>query len=88
MRSDPIVEAVEAHAYTIPTDLPEADGTAAWDSTTLVVVFVQAGGLEGVGYTYADASAALVVAGQAGAWTQARRCRAVRRARRTLDGRS
>ena len=47
-----------------PTDLPEADGTAAWDSTTLVVVFVQAGGLEGVGYTYADASAALVVAGK------------------------
>ncbi len=64
MRSDPIVEAVEAHAYTIPTDLPEADGTAAWDSTTLVIVFARAGGVEGLGYTYADASAALLVIGK------------------------
>ena len=64
MRSDPIVEAAEAHAYTIPTDIPEADGTAAWDSTTVVLAFVRAGGLEGLGYTYADASAAAVVTGK------------------------
>ena len=25
-------------SYRIPTDMPEADGTLAWDSTTLVVV--------------------------------------------------
>jgi L-alanine-DL-glutamate epimerase-like enolase superfamily enzyme len=43
-------------AYTIPTDKPEADGTIAWDSTTLVVVEVDAGGETGLGYTYASAS--------------------------------
>jgi hypothetical protein len=32
------IEKVEASAYTIPTDQPEADGTMHWDSTTLVVV--------------------------------------------------
>ena len=30
-------------ATTIPTDAPEADGTIAWDSTTLIVVHVEAG---------------------------------------------
>jgi len=40
-------------AYTIPTDLPEADGTLAWDTTTLVVVELdlQAGG-SGLGFAY------------------------------------
>ena len=28
--------------FTIPTDKPEADGTIAWDSTTLIVVEVPA----------------------------------------------
>ena len=31
-------------AYTIPTDAPESDGTLEWDSTTIVVVEVAAGG--------------------------------------------
>ena len=43
---------VRACAYTVPTDRPEADGTFAWDSTTLVVVHVDAGGKAGLGYTY------------------------------------
>ena len=47
---------VKASAYTIPTDAPEADGTLEWDSTTLVVVEVEAGGETGLGYTYSDAS--------------------------------
>ncbi len=55
------ITAVNARAYTIPTDAPEADGTFAWDSTTLVVVHVAAGGETGVGYTYADESAAVLV---------------------------
>ncbi|MFM0619676.1 enolase C-terminal domain-like protein [Paraburkholderia nemoris] len=42
-------------AYTIPTDKPEADGTITWNSTTLVVVEVDAGGRTGLGYTYASA---------------------------------
>jgi len=58
----PIVR-VEATAYTIPTDAPEADGTIAWDNTTLVVVEVTAGGKAGLGYTYADPSAASIARG-------------------------
>jgi L-alanine-DL-glutamate epimerase-like enolase superfamily enzyme len=43
-----------AAAYVIPTSSPESDGTLAWDSTTLVVVEISAGGEKGLGYTYAD----------------------------------
>ncbi|WP_250501090.1 enolase C-terminal domain-like protein [Caballeronia sp. GAWG1-5s-s] len=55
------IEAVRARAYTIPTDRPEADGTYAWNSTTLVVAEVSAAGKTGIGYTYNDASAAKLV---------------------------
>lgn len=50
------IQRVTARAYKIPTDLPEADGTLAWDSTTLVLVEIEAGGKTGLGYTYADAA--------------------------------
>ena len=50
------VSAVRAQAYKIPTDKREADGTFAWDHTTLVVVEVEGGGERGLGYTYSDAS--------------------------------
>jgi L-alanine-DL-glutamate epimerase-like enolase superfamily enzyme len=50
------IEKLKAAAYTIPTDGPEADGTFAWDATTMVLARVFAGGREGVGFTYADAS--------------------------------
>jgi L-alanine-DL-glutamate epimerase-like enolase superfamily enzyme len=53
---DASIGRVTASAYTIPTDAPEADGTLEWDSTTLVVVEVEAGGETGLGYTYSDAS--------------------------------
>ncbi|MBL0705823.1 enolase C-terminal domain-like protein [Sinomonas cellulolyticus] len=46
------VAALTAAAYTIPTDAPEADGTFAWDSTTIVVVQATAGDATGLGYTY------------------------------------
>jgi L-alanine-DL-glutamate epimerase-like enolase superfamily enzyme len=52
------VDAVEATAFTVPTDAPEADGTLSWTSTTLVIVQVTAGELVGTGYTYAPAAAA------------------------------
>jgi L-alanine-DL-glutamate epimerase-like enolase superfamily enzyme len=52
------VTALEASAYRIPTDAPEADGTLAWDSTVLVRVTAEAGGVAGWGYTYATVSAA------------------------------
>jgi L-alanine-DL-glutamate epimerase-like enolase superfamily enzyme len=49
-----------ARAYTIPTDAPEADGTIAWDSTTLILVELNAGDQAGIGYTYAHRTAAVV----------------------------
>jgi L-alanine-DL-glutamate epimerase-like enolase superfamily enzyme len=55
------IERVEAAAYKIPTDAPEADGTFEWDSTTLVVVELTAGGHRGLGYTYTDAVAAELI---------------------------
>ena len=55
------VSGVHAAAYRIPTDAPEADGTFAWDATTLIVVHVQAGDRSGLGYTYADASVAALI---------------------------
>ncbi|PRX22359.1 L-alanine-DL-glutamate epimerase-like enolase superfamily enzyme [Paraburkholderia sp. BL18I3N2] len=50
------ITAVRAHAYRIPTDAPEADGTFEWNATTLVVVEVDAAGQSGIGYTYSDKS--------------------------------
>jgi L-alanine-DL-glutamate epimerase-like enolase superfamily enzyme len=55
------VEELEVGAYTIPTDEPEADGTLAWDATTLVVVLAHGAGECGLGYTYADVSTAKLV---------------------------
>src|SRR5579875_3471189 len=48
-------------AYTIPTDTqPESDGTAQWDSTTIVVVELTADGVSGIGYSYCNQAAAQV----------------------------
>src|SRR5579883_479286 len=56
------VERIEASAYKIPTDGPEADGTLSWDSTTIVVVRAHAGGIHGLGYSYGHQAAAQLVA--------------------------
>jgi L-alanine-DL-glutamate epimerase-like enolase superfamily enzyme len=56
-----VVEQLDVTAYTIPTDAPESDGTLEWDSTTIVVVEVVAGGERGLGYTYCDVAAAKLV---------------------------
>jgi L-alanine-DL-glutamate epimerase-like enolase superfamily enzyme len=53
--------ALDVSAYTIPTDEPESDGTLEWSSTTIVVVEAHAGGETGLGYTYADPSAAQLI---------------------------
>jgi L-alanine-DL-glutamate epimerase-like enolase superfamily enzyme len=56
------VDALEVQGvYTIPTDAPEADGTHAWDSTTMVLVRARSGDTTGIGWTYAPAAAAGVV---------------------------
>jgi L-alanine-DL-glutamate epimerase-like enolase superfamily enzyme len=60
-REWPAIDRLDAAAYTIPTDAPESDGTLEWDSTTIVVVDVHAGGTAGLGYSYADASAAMLI---------------------------
>jgi L-alanine-DL-glutamate epimerase-like enolase superfamily enzyme len=52
---------VEVGAYTVPTDAPEADGTLAWEATTIVVVHARGGGEVGLGYTYAGVAAATLV---------------------------
>jgi L-alanine-DL-glutamate epimerase-like enolase superfamily enzyme len=59
--NNPKIEHVAIAAYTIPTDAPEGDGTYIWDSTTLVVADVSAGGTRGIGYTYADSATARVM---------------------------
>ncbi len=60
-RSDPIIERVEARVYTVPTDEPEADGTIAWDSTTMVLVQAYSGAVVGTGWTYGAAECGAVV---------------------------
>lgn len=59
--TDVTIEKLDVSAYTIPTDSPEADGTYHWDSTTIVVVEVTAGGRRSVGYTYADIATATLI---------------------------
>jgi L-alanine-DL-glutamate epimerase-like enolase superfamily enzyme len=61
--SEQPIDRVTAAAYTIPTDGPEADGTLAWDSTTVVVVQVCSAGVSGVGWTYGDAACAALING-------------------------
>src|SRR4051812_47071919 len=55
------IEQVRAAAFRIPTDAPEADGTFAWQDTTLVLVEIDAGGQTGLGYSYAAVAAADIV---------------------------
>lgn len=55
------VERLTVSTYTVPTDLPESDGTLEWDKTTLVLVHVTAAGKTGIGYTYADSATATLI---------------------------
>ena len=49
---DTPVERLEVQTYRIPTDYPEADGTYALESTTVVIVQAYGGEKVGLGYTY------------------------------------
>src|SRR3954451_16528335 len=55
------IQSIAVSAYRIPTSSPESDGTNAWTQTTMVLAGVSAGGQTGIGYTYADASAASII---------------------------
>ena len=63
MTTDTEVRSLDAAAYVIPTDAPEADGTLSWDATTLVVVHAQAAGATGLGWTYSTPGAVPVITG-------------------------
>ena len=55
------VEKIDVSAYTIPTDYPESDGTYAWNSTTMILVELHAGGVVGIGYTYTGTAAVRLI---------------------------
>lgn len=55
------VDRLAVRAYTVPTDAPESDGTLEWDRTTMVLVQLFCGDVVGTGYSYTDASAALLI---------------------------
>ena len=55
------IDDLNVSVFEIPTDAPESDGTFEWTSTTLVVVEASAGGVTGLGYTYADTATAELI---------------------------
>jgi L-alanine-DL-glutamate epimerase-like enolase superfamily enzyme len=59
MAGEPKISSGTSRAYTIPTDAPEADGTIAWISTTLIVVELHAGDITGIGYSYGHSASAM-----------------------------
>lgn len=61
MQSKVPVTSLKVSAYTIPTDSHEADGTAEWDSTTMILVELEGGGKMGIGYTYGNAAIAYII---------------------------
>jgi len=57
----PSVQRLTVSTYTVPTDLPESDGTLDWRKTTLVLVQAAAAGKTGLGYAYADSATATLI---------------------------
>src|SRR4051794_24886401 len=55
------VESLTVGTYTVPTDAPEADGTMSWDSTTMVLVRLEAHGCTGLGWTYGPGACASTI---------------------------
>ena len=56
------LDGLTTSVFRVPTDAPEADGTFAWDATTLMLVEVRAtGGACGIGWSYTAGAAAAVV---------------------------
>jgi len=60
--SGPKLADLQTRVYRIPTDRPEADGTTAWDATTMLLVeAVAESGERGLGFSYCAAAAEGVV---------------------------
>lgn len=60
---DPTIDRLNVSAYTVPTDVPEADGTLSWNSTTLVLAQAYSGDTVGTGWTYGPPACASIVSG-------------------------
>ena len=56
-----LISDLKVFVFKIPTDLPEADGTIKWNSTTTVLTEITAGNNKGIGYTYANEAAAVII---------------------------
>ena len=61
--SDVRIEDVRAAAFRVPTEQLESDGTLEWESVTLVLAEVDAGGQTGLGYTYSSPATAELITG-------------------------
>src|SRR5947207_3407144 len=61
MLHNSLINRLAVGAYTVPTDLPESDGTLEWTSTTIVIVEAFAAGQRGIGFTYADTATAELI---------------------------
>jgi L-alanine-DL-glutamate epimerase-like enolase superfamily enzyme len=61
VKSECPIRSIKTSVYKIPTDLPESDGTIQWDSTTLVLVEIEAEGEIGLGFTYAHEATSEVI---------------------------
>lgn len=58
------VERLDVSTYVVPTEVPEGDGTLAWDATTVVVVEPRLrDGTTGLGYAFGDRAVATLVEG-------------------------
>src|SRR4051812_24068163 len=61
-RPETMIDRIDARACRLPTEHgPESDGTAVWNSTTMVIAEVHAAGVTGTGYSYVDAAAVGVI---------------------------
>ncbi len=74
MTEGPLISTLRAEAYRIPTDTPESDGTLSWESTSLVLVQLEAGDEAGLGYTYADRALVPLLLGLLGEVLKGRDC--------------
>jgi L-alanine-DL-glutamate epimerase-like enolase superfamily enzyme len=57
----PPVERLDVSVYTVPLEEPESDGTFTWTDTTVVVVEPEAGGVRGLGFSYATGACAPLI---------------------------
>lgn len=55
------IDSLSVSVCSIPTDLPESDGTFAWNKTVIVIVEIKSHDIIGIGYTYADLSTATLI---------------------------